>query len=174
MKTLIVAALLLVSAGAARSDNVWTYTGSVMAGCHCSLSGSVTLDSANQPVSYDFTDGTHELTNLNSLGKFETTLLGNPLPLFHTWEFQLTTSPVYGDTSKGITFISYFYGSYFEATDLSFVNGASFGYLEGDKGTWSDPVGTPEPGSLLLMGLGLGLCMAGRKKLKTLYHRGVE
>lgn len=171
MKILLAIFSLLVFVGTASADSVWTYTGNTMTGCNCSLDGSVTLDSSGNATAWDFTDGTHDLTNFNSTGHIlDTTSSNNPgAPAFTTWEVAITTSPAgLGDISQGVFLLSVFSGSAFEATDESFVNNAMFGFLEGNHGIWNQGiVATPEPATGLLVAGGLlcaGLVRRKRKK----------
>ena len=163
----IFAGLILVTTASA--DTVWAYTGNTMKGCNCALTGTVTVGSKGQIKAWDFSDGTHELTQANSVGTIfdlSSPLGGAP---FSEWFVALTTSP-FGlvDISTGLSFVTEFYGSNFEATDGSFVGINAFGFLEGNKGSWSDPAIASEPSTGLLIGLTLacaGLLRRGKRKL---------
>lgn len=165
MKTLIVAALLLVSAGAASADSVWQYQGNSTPGannlidnalnpCNCALSGSVTFDSSWNVLSYDFTDGTHTLTQANSTGYFDPFYEMTSTTPFAEWFVSLR--------GTGISMLTEYYGSGYEATD-DVYNGSTFLYVEGNRGSWTDPVSTPEPSSLLLLGAGLAALALKRR-----------
>jgi hypothetical protein len=162
MKVILGALLGLMLAGATWADSVWTYDGNTMTGCNCSLDGSFTVAADNSAVSWDFTDGTHELTQANSKVGFFEPVLANGLSPFKEWAVQIIGN-------DGWMLHSVFYGSGFEATDFSFNidTQTGFGYLQGDRGTWSDPASTPEPATGLLVGVGLliaGLLRRGSKK----------
>src|ERR1700682_5013269 len=116
MKTLLVASALLLFAGVSQADSVWTYAGNNVSGatnlgplpvvgpnpCQCALSGTVTLDSLGQAVGWDFTDGTHTLTNLNSVGAFSTSYgIPGPGTPFFTWLVLLQ--------GQGVTMLTEFY-----------------------------------------------------------------
>jgi hypothetical protein len=160
VKTLLVAALLLISAGASKADTLFQYEGNVMSGCNCELEGTFTFtgsfaDNTNAVKTWDFSDGTHELTNLNSTGAFGSYIGSDN---FREWSFHIS--------SPKLLFISYYYGSGFEATDLSFFMDSQtmFGYEQGNRGTLTQ-ITTPEPGTLLLVGVGLaGLLLKKRKR----------
>ncbi len=160
MKILLAIFSLLVFVGTASADSVWTYTGNSMSGCNCALDGTVTLDSSGDATAWDFTDGTHELTQLTSSGSVNhSSQLGNP---FQTWKILIDDGT--------FEFFSQFTGSAFEATDLSLndVAGTQFGFLQGNHGVWSQgTVATPEPATGLLVASGLlfvGLMRRKRKK----------
>jgi hypothetical protein len=154
----------------AKADTTWTYTGNAMGGnglggnapggCHCAIDGTFTLDASGDPTTWDFTDGTHTLTNLDSVAVIGLTQpAGWPL-LWHINVFD-----------SNVDLFSAFYGSGFEATDSSTVNGATFGYLEGNRGTLTESISTPEASSLILLGVGCLTMMflfAGMNLSKTL------
>jgi hypothetical protein len=192
----IIAAMLLIPA-LAKSDTVWTYTGNTMhlgqfsdpaflqsGGCGCAIDGTFTLTTDTfssqtqtrewgSPTAWNFTDGTHTLTNANSTAAIELTqLAGGPL----LWNISIFNS-------NWILF-SQFIGSGFESQDTSgkfgnsmFSPAGNFGYLEGDRGTLmesvslgdgdhdgDDPKSTPEPGTLALLGVGLVGLLARKAK----------
>jgi hypothetical protein len=159
MKILLAIFSLLLFVGTASADSVWTYTGNKMTGCNCALDGTVTLDSSGNATAWDFIDGTHELTNLNSTGHVLSTNLFN-LGTFFTWSVDLS--------GNGVEFSSLYFGSAHEATDSVLVNGQLFGLLEGNRGVWSPAVvATPEPATALFVGSGLlllGLWRRNRRK----------
>jgi hypothetical protein len=164
MKILLAIFSVLVFVGTASADSVWTYTGSTMTGCNCALDGSVTLDSSGNATAWDFTDGTHELTQLTSTGFVHHSPQTGANP-FQTWTVSI-------DNGASL-FFSQFTGSAFEATDLSFddVAGTKFGFLQGNHGVWtpSSTVASPEPATGLLLAGGL-LCVGlmRRKRRKPL------
>jgi hypothetical protein len=160
MKILLAIFSLLVFVGTASADSVWTYTGNTMTGCNCALDGSVTLNSSGNATVWDFTDGTHTLTQANSVGAIHPPGT-DPNQFFPTaWFVSLA--------GNGINLFSQFDGSAFEATDSSSVNGVIFGFLEGNKGVWtSGVVATPEPATGLLVAGGLlfaGIIRRKRRK----------
>jgi hypothetical protein len=166
MKIAMVVLALLLFAGAASADSIWTYAGNSQNGpnvtypnpnpCNCALSGSVTFNDSWQPLSWSFTDGLVTATNLNSTAAF------NPFeysgPAFSTWRMLIS-----GLDGNAI-FLSQFYGSIGEATD----SGDNW-FVQGNHGVWVDgPVSTPEPGVGIL--LAIGVVMAG----SFLIGRGYE
>ena len=158
MKTILATLAMALFCSCSMADSVWTYTGNstpdplaLSNPCQCSLSGSVTFDSSWNATSWDFTDGTHTLTQADSTGTlspfYSGQQIGSP---FRTWDISLTSLD--GLLRLG----TYNYGSGFEATDVSVANGSLFMNVQGHSGVWTDPpVGTPEPSSLLLLAAGL-------------------
>lgn len=160
MKILLAIFSLLLFVGTASADSVWIYTGNTMAGCNCALDGTVTLDSSGNATAWDFTDGTHELTQITSTGFIHHSPQTGVDP-FQTWTVSL-------DNGAFLLF-SQFTGSAFEATDLSFNDAAQsqFGFLQGDHGVWTAGViATPEPATGLLVAGGLLLAGLMRRKRK--------
>jgi hypothetical protein len=157
----LIVAMLFIPA-LAKSDTVWTYTGNIMhginpqdgsnapGGCGCALDGTFTLNAAGTPTSWDFTDGTHTLTTADSTALIS---LATPPGWPQLWHIRI--DGVNGD------FISYFYGSAFEATDAALFNGATFGYLESNRGTLTESIAAPEPGTLMLLTAGMALALFG-------------
>lgn len=150
----------------AEADSVWTYTGNSQGGalsdpnpCNCALTGSVTFDSSWNVLSYDFTDGTHELTQADSTGVINPFFMTGTIP-FAEWHVALD--------GGGVRFLTENFGSVGEATDSVLVDTDLFLLEEGNRGVWSGPVSTAEPATGLLVGLGLavvGLMRRRRKKL---------
>lgn len=158
MKILLAIFSLLVFVGSASADSVWTYTGNSMPGCNCPLDGTVTLDSSGNATAWDFTDGTHDLTQATSTGFIHHSPQAGADP-FQTWTVSL---------HDGVfDLFSQFTGSASEATDSSFneTSQSLFGFLQGNHGVWSPGVvATPEPATgLLLAG---GLLFAGLMRRK--------
>lgn len=144
-KFMAIAALSLAGAFTASADSIWTYQGNEMAPCGCSLSGSMTLDSQNNLLSYSFTDGSY---SLNSSDSFMQNFMFIPLMLgpgdYGPWWKLQIIGP------DDLFFFTQFYGSQFESSDAS-----ANGFEQGNRGLWTDPVATPESGTLLLLGVGL-------------------
>lgn len=153
MKTLLVAALLLVSAGVASADSIWTYQGQSQNlysmnpflqpeanPCGCAMSGMVTLANENTATAWSFTVGQETFDNSNSIfgGWFG---FVDPRP-FNAWYFSVI--------GANDSFASFFLGSINDTFDEA---GGMF--VGSHPGTWSEVVATPEPSSLLLLGAGL-------------------
>jgi hypothetical protein len=171
MKAILGILMGLVFINVASADTVWTYDGNSESGasnvpaenpCDCAIDGTVVLDAAGNAIAWNFTDGTHTLTQANSSGTI------NPSPLhngtfFSTWGVVL-------QTGNGIVFASNFIGSTFEATDAVSVNGSLFMFEQGNHGVWTETVPTPEPatGLLVACGLTLGLWLRKRKSVSPL------
>jgi len=158
MKILLAIFSLLVFVSTASADSVWTYTVNTMTGCNCALDGSVTLDSSGNATAWDFTDGTHDLTQLTSTGFIHHSPQTGSNP-FQTWTVALDNG--------AFELFSQFTGSAFEATDLSFNDATQgqFGFLQGDHGVWTPGVvATPEPATGLLVAGGLLLAGIFRRK----------
>jgi hypothetical protein len=170
MKTLLIAALLALLAGTVKADSIWYYAGNSTSDpdvgtftptqfiptpnpCNCALVGSLTLDAGNNPIAWSFTEGAYTLNNTDStigLG-INTTLFGLDVPLFSRWGMVVTGAE--------FNFISIYDGSNYEATDY----GPSL-YVQGNKGTWTDPMSTPEPSTLALLVAGVSALALRRKK----------
>jgi hypothetical protein len=176
MKFVLGILLGLMVVGTASADTTWVYTGNTMNGfvfsqqdfsganCSCALDATVTLNASGNAVAWDFTDGTHTLTNLNSTGTIDP--FEQSATPFATWFVSLSGS--------GTQFFSQFFGSAGEATDFSSVNGMGFGYEEGNHGTWSmGPVGAAEPATGLLVGLGLAVVGLTRRRKKKPFENTV-
>jgi len=161
---------MLAVTSLAAADPSWTYAGNTMNGfvfsdqgfaephCDCALNGKVTLDSSMNRVAWDFTDGTHTLTNLNSTGFI------NPFELSST-PFATSFISLSGGGSR---FWSQNSGSAGEVTNFSPVGNSLFGYEEGNRGTWSGPAATAEPATGVLVGLGLAVVSLIRRRRKKL------
>ena len=158
MKILFAIFSLLVFVGTASADSVWTYTGNTMTGCNCALDGTVTLDSSGNATAWDFTDGTHDLTQATSTGFIHHTPQTGANP-FLTWTVSLHNG--------AFDLFSQFTGSATEATDSSFneTSQSLFGLLEGNRGVWTPGVvSTPEPATGLLLAGGLLFASLVRRK----------
>jgi PEP-CTERM motif len=178
MKVLLAALALLLSAGMAKGDSIWEYSGNTIGDpgvgvldftqqkfiptpnpCGCAIEGSLTLSNAGVPTLWGFTAGAVTLTNLNSTIELDDMAwVGNP-NLFAGWMFEIA--------GQGVFISSSFTGSNFEATDGVTINGQSYQYVQGNHGVWSDPpAATAEPGTLALIGVGLAGLLA-RKRLQV-------
>jgi hypothetical protein len=165
----------------AKADSVWTFTGELMdpggwhgsfikPNCNCSLSGVTLFDNSFDVLAYSWTDGISTLNQNNSSMTFSMLPVGS-----REYDGQLITAPLQS-WSVDITTpgqIVYFYTNYDGptegATSMNRVGeaGGIFGWGQpnsGPTGVWTelfstgrhdDPVSTPEPGSLLLLGAGL-------------------
>ena len=163
--------MTLLFCSVASADSVWTYTGNTTSGasnvptsnpCNCAIDGTVTLDDAGNAIAWNFTDGTHTLTQLNSTGTIDSDLIGTGSTFF-TWSVKLQT----GD---GVSLFSDFIGSTFEATDSVVAGGSLFMFEEGNHGLWTEQtIATPEPGTAVLLAIGLAMfgvtVVAARKSL---------
>jgi PEP-CTERM motif len=170
MKTTLAGLVLLLFAGTASADSMWNYAGNTQnnpdvylfkqAGfdpnpCNCSLSGSVTFDDTWQAIRWDFTDGHTTLTQANSTGYFQPFGFGGLGVPFVTWHIVL-------DALAGDAYLfSENYDNGFEATD-----GGPGWYVQGNQGAWSSAVSTPEPDTLVLIGVGLAGLLA-RKRIQA-------
>lgn len=167
MKTLFALCALLIFSSSAQADSIWSYQGNSVGDpsvghidftqqafiptpnpCSCAISGSLTLSDANVPVLWNFSAGAVTLTNLNSsISLNDMAWLGNP-NLFAGWMLQIV--------GQGVFLSSSFSGSNFEATDGVAVDGVTYQYVQGNHGVWSDPpASTPEPSTLLLLGIAI-------------------
>jgi hypothetical protein len=108
-------------------------------------------------LAYSWTDGTHTLNQNNSTMMFENNprnnpnISPNPQPL-STWLVSITGSDVFFHTNYD--------GPGQGATSLnnSIVDAGIFGWGQpnlGPPGVWTEVVSTPEPGSLLLLVVGI-------------------
>lgn len=169
MKALIATLAFALLAGTAKADQVWTYQGNSVGDpitliygnnpCGCALSGTIDVTTG----AYSFTDGTHTLTDVNSSGIIQAPSRSTPSGNVWYWLVKVS-SPNWEIWTQS-------YGSPFEETDHSFpLNGGSgLGLMvQGNEGTWTETVTTPEPGTLALLGAGLlALVVRGRKRAKV-------
>ena len=124
-----------------------------MTGCNCALDGSVTVDSSGNPTAWDFTDGTHALTQANSAGA-----INLPGTEFFPTAWFVNLSGV------GLFIHSQFDGSAFESNDSFIGPGFSEGE-QGNPGVWTSKiVATPEPATGLLVAGGLLFAGVMRRK----------
>jgi hypothetical protein len=153
--------VLLFLIPASRADSTWNYAGNTVSAnpqwpntCGCALDATVTFASMpvlGQPftvLSYSFTDGAFTATPANStlrIDPFGYAAAG----LFYTWDIA-----VYAPDGS-LDFWSQNYDNGFETTD----SGLGGLVVQGNQGIWSDPVGTPEPGTGLLAAITLAFCL---------------
>ena len=164
-----IVAMLFIPA-LARADSVWTFDGELTdpgswhAGftyynthCNCDLDGTILFDDSFKVLAYSWTDGTHTLNQNDSTMVFENNPLTNPninpnpAP-FSTWLVSITGTETYFHTNfdgpgQGAT-----------SVNVSIADGQLIGWGQpnlGPPGAWTEVVSTPEPGSLLLLGVGL-------------------
>jgi hypothetical protein len=160
MKIVLGTLLALMFAVTASADSVWTYAGNSVSGasnvptvnpCGCAIDGTVTLDATGNAISWNFTDGTHTLTQANSSGSISSSLISNGT-FFSTWSILL-------ETGDGISLFSGFIGSTFEATDSVVAGNSLFMFEEGNHGVWTEVVATPtpEPATGLLIAVSLAI-----------------
>jgi hypothetical protein len=161
--SILVFALL---AGTANADQVWNYAGNSVSAnpqspntCGCEL--DATIDFASTPVlgqpftvlSYSFTDGAFTATQANS------TLRIDPFGFAQTTLFRTWSIAVYA-LDGSLDFWSQNYDRGYETTDIG-IGGLM---VQGNMGTWSDPVSTPEPSTMALVIAGLAAVTLRRKK----------
>lgn len=159
MKFLFAVLVFAFLGATASADSVWNYTGNPINGtgwvdqrqsCNCSLDGTVTFNSSWQAVAWDFTDGGVTLTNVNStaieLTPFDP-ILHSTTP-FQTWDVLLD--------GQGYLFGTELAGGVQDGDSITALTGAGIvGIEQGHPGVWSEVVATPEPGTLLLLTVGL-------------------
>jgi hypothetical protein len=154
MKRIAAIIALLFAATVARGDSIYDYQGNQLSGCSsCYLSGSVTLagspmdtnnvEASFVPVAYNFVVAGSIFTETNSTGDFSFRLQDGAIGL---WDVHISNA-------NGSLF-SYSY-DIAEATDSFALSNGATGGEEGNRGTWSGPVNTPEPGTLALLVVGL-------------------
>lgn len=172
MKALLITALLLL-AGTARADEIYSYTGPAPA----DLSGSFTTPTLLTPdgtygfinaifsnvLTFNFTDGKDVWTPANST--FSGGVFVNPDGTFLMWGFSLISNDgllyAFSHTTQG----SFYYQDDTPVGDSWVANQASW---EKPKGSWTmvdPPSSVPEPGTLGLVAIGLALtCLVSRVK----------
>ena len=173
LKRLALIIVMLFIPALARADSVWTFDGELTdpgswhAGftyynthCNCDLDGVMVFDNNFNVLAYSWTDGTHTLNQNDSTMVFlnnpqtqrELGGMPGPSPPLLTWAVSMTGGDVYLHTNyDGL-------GQGATSTNIASVNGQLFGYGQpnlGPTGTWTEVVSTPEPDSLLLLGVGL-------------------
>jgi PEP-CTERM motif len=163
----LIIAMLLIPA-LTKADSVWTFDGELtdpgswhpgfpFPHCNCDLDGTMVFDDSFNVLAYSWTDGTHTLDQNNSSMVFENNprtdpnISPNPPPL-STWLVSITGSDIFFHTN--------FDGPGQGATSLnnSIVDNEIFGWGQpnlGPPGTWTEVVSTPEPNTLMLLGVGL-------------------
>jgi hypothetical protein len=180
LKRLALIIVMLFIPALARADSVWTFDGELtdpgswhpgfpFPHCNCDLDGVMVFDNNFNVLAYSWTDGTHTLDQNNSSMVFENNPLTNPnispnpQPL-STWLVSITGSDVFFHTNYD--------GPGQGATSLnnSIVDGEIFGWGQpniGPPGAWTEIVSTTEPGSLLLLSVGLSALVAVISLLKS-------
>jgi PEP-CTERM motif len=162
--------LLLLCTTAARADEIYSYTGPAPA----DLSGSFTTPGLLVPdgttglsnalftnvLSWDFTDGVDTWTPANS--SFGGTAFINPDRSFAVWAFSLYDAATGVHYAYSLTLYGAFY--YQDDTPMgdSWVANQDLWAKPMDAWTMTDQVATPEPGTLALLGIGLGALLARR------------
>jgi PEP-CTERM motif len=168
LKRLALIIVMLFIPVLARADSVWTFDGELtdpgswhpgfpFPHCNCDLDGVMVFDNNFNVLAYSWTDGTHTLNQNNSSMMFENNprtdpnISPNPPPL-STWLVSISGSDVFFHTNYD--------GPGQGATSLnnSIADGQLIGWGQpnlGPPGTWTEVVSTPEPGSLVLLGVGV-------------------
>ena len=124
MKLILGTLLGLMLAGTASADTVWTYDGNSTSRpdsglppnpCACSLDGTILFADNGSVLAWNWTDGTHTLTNANSTAFFNPHGSQGITVPFIEWTVRVI--------GAGWTFSTVNYGSGFEETDIVFPNG---------------------------------------------------
>jgi hypothetical protein len=170
MKRVFIITVLFLIPALVKADSVWTFDGELTdpgnwhpgfpqfnTHCNCDLDGVMVFDNNYNVLAYSWTDGTHTLNQNNSNMVFENNprtdpnINPNPAPL-STWSVSINAGDVLLHTNfdgpgQGATSVNF-----------SFANGQLIGWGQpnlGPPGTWTEVIPTPEPGSLLLLGVGI-------------------
>jgi hypothetical protein len=173
VKRLALIIVMLFLPALVKADSVWTFDGELTdpgswhAGftyynthCNCDLDGVMVFDNNFNVLAYSWTDGTRTLNQNDSTMVFmnnpqtQMALGGKPgpYPPLITWAVSITGGDVYFHTNydgpgQGAT-----------SVNVSIADGQLIGWGQpnlGPPGTWTEVVSTPEPGSLLLLGVGV-------------------
>lgn len=157
MRTLWTGCLALLLCGAAKADTLWDYSGVAMNGqsvsygsmpnCSCALTGSVVLNDAFQPVSWNFSADGYTLTQANSTLLLDVFVDGSTDP-FLRWLVSVN--------GAGVSFNTEHYADPTDYQDDLLVGGSLVGFEQGQSGSWLDgPVSSAEPANWILLLLGL-------------------
>jgi hypothetical protein len=194
-KTLWISLAVLFSAIVApnaQADTVYTYTGNAYTSCIGSYTSTCTatalsftfdttltgtqLDNLNiytvaggdltpYVTSFSFTDGTVTVTQANAssldLG-FDATTGSNGDILY--WYMSACPSPIQCTYTYYEPYGVNLSDPGLVATDASGINGSNYGFNTNDPGTWTVTT-TPEPGTVGLMLLGVGIVLAIHKRI---------
>jgi len=156
MKRVFIIAFPFLVPALAKADSSLTYTGNSVSNdifaitqppnpCGCALNGALTLDANNVVTGYSFTAAGDTLTQFNSTGLLGRDIFAvfNPADDYFRWAIFITGN-------DGVVIHSNFNGSNADSADYS-SNGL---FVDSNPGTWT-VVSTPEPGTLLLLGVGI-------------------
>jgi len=167
LKLAVIAFAILFLGPLVKADSIWTFDGELtdpgtwhegfsFPDCNCALDGVMVFDDSFKVLAYSWTDGTHTLNQNNSTMVFMNNpqtqmLLGGapgPYPPLITWVVSITGVDDYLHTNYD--------GLGASSLNVSLHNEEIFGWGQpnlGAPGAWTEVVSTPEPSSLLLLGL---------------------